>query len=223
MIPNLRVVLLTYDRFEYANITLRSLLENITYSGKIYVHIADDGTSEEYRNTLVQIAGGYKNVSGVSSTNSERGGYGKNFNLAMQHVHCDPANIILPVEDDWRLERELYIDDYLSVFESGNYGCIRLGYIGFTQDLLAKFVTIGGKFYLELDPDSPEPHVFAGHPRLESVAWERAVGPWSEGIQPGQTEFEVAHRREARTGVLWPCDIHPYGNLFSHIGTNRSY
>lgn len=221
--PDLRVILLTYNRFEYADITLRSLLERVSYSGKIYVHIADDGTSEEYRQELKSIAGGYKNVAGVSVSNAERGGYGKNYNLAMQHVHQDDEDIILPLEDDWRLLKELNVDEYLPVFETGDYGCVRLGYIGFTQDLFAKFVTIGGKFYLHLLHDSPEPHVFAGHPRLESVAWERAVGPWPEGLLPGQTEFDVAHRIMARKGILWPCDIHPLGDLFAHIGTERSY
>lgn len=223
MIPDLRVVLLTFNRFEYAERTIRSLLENIEYGGKIYVHIADDGTGEDYRKELHYIAGGYKNVSGVSESNSERGGYGRNYNIAMQIVHQNNHDLILPLEDDWELLRKFDVDSYLAVFEDGHYGCLRLGYIGFTQELRSKFVTIDGKFYLHLDNDSPEPHVFAGHPRLESVAWERFVGPWPEGLLPGATEFEVAHRKEARTGVLWPCDVYPCGDLFAHIGTDRSY
>lgn len=222
--PDLRVVILTYNRFSYAEITLRSLLENMHYSGNIFVHIADDGTPGEYRRLLENIAGGYKQVVGVSSSNAERGGYGKNFNLATQITHLNPKNIVLPLEDDWRLERELNIDDFLPVFaDERGFGCIRLGYIGWTQSLRCEFVGIAGKFYLHFDPESPEPHVMAGHPRLETVTWEKSVGPWPEGLQPGATEFAVAHIPEARRGVVWPCDVHPRGNLFSHIGTERSY
>lgn len=224
MIPDLRVVLLTYNRFSYAETTLRSLLENMRYSGKIFVHIADDGTPGEYRRLLEKIAGGYKNVVGVSSSNSERGGYGKNFNLATQTTHQDPNNIVLPIEDDWKLIRELCVDDFLPVFEDERkFGCVRLGYIGWTQPLRAEFISIAGRFYLYLDSESPEPHVFSGHPRFETVWWERMVGPWPEGLQPGATEFSVAHIREARSGVIWPCDVHPRGDLFVHIGTERSY
>lgn len=222
-LPDLRVVLLTYNRANYASITLRSLLENIEYAGKIYVHIADDGTSDQYRSILRDIAGGYKNVAGVSESNAERGGYGKNYNLAMQVAHCDKNNIILPLEDDWKLVRTLRIEDFLPALQDGTFGCIRLGYVGFTQELKSSFVTNSGHYYLDLDPESSEPHVFAGHPRLETVPWSRSVGPWPEGEQPGATEFIVAHRKEARSGVAWPLDVHPRGDLFVHIGTERSY
>jgi hypothetical protein len=75
-----------------------------------------------------------------------------------------------------------------------------------------------------LDGDSPEPHVFAGHPRLETVGYQRRVGEWPEGLLPGETEFSVAHYQWARMGVVWPMDlVKPSGDLFCHIGTIRSY
>lgn len=221
--PDLRVLLLTYNRLQYAEITIRSLLENMRYSGHIFVHIADDGTSEEYRNHLIDVAGAYKNVYGVSQSSSERGGYGKNYNVATQIIHRENTDLVLPLEDDWRLERELDIDSFLGVFLQEPLSSIRLGYLGWTQPLLCSPVIIDGKFYLSIDPMSPEPHVFSGHPRLETVAWERRLGLWPEGLNPGQTEFTVAHIPEARQGILWPCDIHPRGDMFSHIGTERSY
>jgi len=193
------------------------------YSGKIYVHIADDGTSDEYRRELLDIAGGYKNVDGVSVSNSERGGYGKNVNLAMQTCHIRNMDIMCMVEDDWVLTRTLDIDSFLDVFQTTEFGCIRLGYLGWTQSLSCTPVIVGQNFYLHILPESAEPHVWSGHPRIETVAWQRKVGPWSEGLQPGATEFEIAHRPEARQGVLWPFEVHPRGDMFAHIGTIRSY
>jgi len=156
-------------------------------------------------------------------TNAERGGYGRNYNLAMQEVH-EYASIILPLEDDWELAQPLDLDPLVEDLEAQEFGCCRLGYIGFSQDLHARFFyTQSRRMYLSLDPASPEAHVFAGHPRLETREWQRSVGPWQEGLSPGDTEFEVAHREEARQGVVWPLDlVKSYGDVFQHIGTIRS-
>lgn len=214
------VVLLTYNRKEYAIRTLKSLMKNLKYSGKLHVHIADDGSPDGYLDDLRKIA----KASFTGTTNSERKGYGCNYNLATQIVH-QWADYVMPIEDDWELTKPLDLDELVNALKSDDrFGCIRLGYIGWTQELRGTFVGINGRIYLALDPDSPEPHVFAGHPRLETVQWQRNVGPWPEGELPGQTEFDVAHTRNARVGVLWPADIvHPSGDLFVHIGTERSY
>lgn len=216
------LLLLTYNRREYAIETLRSALDNLKCSQPFMVHIADDGSGEPYREELRQIAGGYSNVVATGSTDSMRGGYGKNYNLATQvlHYHCD---YVLPLEDDWRLQRELDLDAILSAFQDERVGCVRMGYIGWTQSLMGHFVGIAGLTWLYFLPESPEPHVFAGHPRLESVAFQRNVGPWPEGLEPGLTEFVVAQRAEARSGVVWPLDlIPPRGDAFVHIGAVRS-
>lgn len=220
----LTICLLTFNRPEYAEKTLRSTLMNIRFDGIINVHVADDGTPDslEYRQWLLDIASPMVNGK-LSSTDSERGGYGKNYNLAMQAIHND-SDYILPLEDDWKLTRELDLNELVDVLDVGEFGCVRLGYIGYTQSLRGEFKWINNKHWLVLDPDSPEPHVFAGHPRLETVVWERTVGPWPEGLKPGETEFSVAHRKAARQGVAWPIDlVKPSGDLFAHIGTIRSY
>lgn len=223
-IPRLCICLLTYDRLEYAMMTLRALLTNARYSGPLLVHIADDGSSPEYRRTLLELAASFQQVEGVSVSNSERGGYGASYNLAMQTVHA-MAGIILPIEDDWQLLKPLNLDALVEVFFQADWvGCIRLGYLGFTQPLGGQVVHIAGQSFLYLDPDSPEPHVWAGHPRLETRRYERDVGPWTAGLNPGATEFDVAQRRNARQGVLWPldagtCASQRADSLFAHIGT----
>lgn len=217
------LILLTYNRLEYAKKTLNSCLTNLKYSDELRVHIASDGDDPDYIQKLHELASNLlESDQLVTVTNSERGGYGKNYNLAMQVAH-QVADIVLPMEDDWELVRELDLDE-LSVPLYSGYGCVRMGYIGWTQPLRSEFVSINNKHYLLFDPDSPEPHVFAGHPRLESVNWARNVGPWPEGLLPGATEFAVAQRKESRQGVVWPIyEITPAGNAFVHIGAERSY
>ena len=215
------ILLLTYERTDYALETLRSALDLLECPEPLSVHIADDGSSEAHRAALFELAGGYSRVQGISVTNSERRGYGANYNLALQTVHLF-ADIILPLEDDWRTLRPFSLMPLIEALQEEQFGCVRLGYIGFTQELRGKFVLSAGHRWLLLDPDSAEPHVWSGHPRLETRNWQRRVGPWHEnpGLDPGTTEFLIAQRREAREGVVWPTDlVYPWGDLFAHIGT----
>lgn len=228
--PWLAVMLLTYpwpeERRSYAEKTLESCLRNLSYSGPVLVHIASDAAPEEapeghmtYLFNLVRQAG-YK----LTESYSGHRGYGASYNLATQEIH-GLAEYILPLEDDWELTQPLDIDRLVGSLEAmvGYVGCIRLGYIGFTQELRNTWIHANGDTYLLFDPDSPEPHVWAGHPRLEAKWWQRRLGPWPEGLDPGSTEFTVAKRQESREGVVWPADIvHPWGNMFAHIGSEQA-
>lgn len=216
----LTILLLTYassvksPRAKYAETTLRSTLDNLKFSGEVAVHIADDGSPPAHTKKLREIAGGYAHVVSVGQSNSERRGYGASYNLATQAVHPG-TDIVLPLEDDWELVRPLDIDSYVAGLNTGIIGCVRLGYAGFTQALTAQFLNLGDSTYLYLDGASEERHVWAGHPRLETVDFQRDLGPWPEGIDPGSTEFEVAGRPAAREGVVWPLY---YDRAYAHIG-----
>lgn len=218
---SLAVILLTYDRFEYAKRTLESFMQHCSHAGALHLIIADDGSPKGYTDKLAKVAAKVGLFDSITITNAERGGYGRSYNLATQVAH-QMADLVLPLEDDWELLRRFEVSDLAEILlEPGSpVGCIRMGYVGFTQPLRGMFETIAGRNVLMLDPFSPEPHVFAGHPRLETTAWQRGVGPWPEGIGAGATEYSVAQRLEARTGVAWPTElITTNGNLFAHIGT----
>lgn len=222
--PTVTIILLTYDRMEAAEPTLRAALDLIRYSGPLALHIADDGSPDGYVAKLRDIADTFPGVGAMSFTNAERGGYGTSYNLATQHVHRE-SEIVLPLEDDWLLQRPLDLDPLVETLteEGSEIRCIRLGYIGYTQPLRGEFRPSPAGHMLLLDPDSDEPHVFAGHPRLETREFEIDVGPWPERIPAGATEFEVAKRREARCGVAWPASLirAVEGDLFAHIGTKE--
>lgn len=221
----LAIVLLTYNRYEYAERTLISTLANLKTGEEIRVHIASDGDNEGYLASLRVVAGKYVDSDMITTSNVNRLGYGASYNAATQVVHSLAGiEYVLPLEDDWELVRTLDIEPMLAALRDRLFGCIRMGYIGYTQQLRCSFVSHMGYHYLALDPDSPEPHVFAGHPRLETVAWEKAVSPWPVELQPGQTEWEIAHRPAARQSVAWPVSqIKPDGDAFVHIGAERSW
>lgn len=224
-------MLLTYNRLEYARRTLWSTLTNLCYAGTteryprgdLHVHIASDGDTSEYIDELCSVARNFVYDGNITWSNAERAGYGGNYNLATQVIH-NFSDYVLPLEDDWELTKAFDVQPILSLLDSGKANCVRLGYIGYTQPLKGEFIYHNGLNWLLLDEDSPEPHVFAGHPRIETVEFERAVGEWPIGLDPGSTEFAVAHILQARQGIVWPCDlVKPSGDLFAHIGTQRSY
>lgn len=221
------VALLTYSpaaqnpRTLYAKKTLEALLANLRYDGLLRFHIADDGSYDGHREMLIAMCDGHE----VSVTNAERRGYGASFNLATQALHSDCTHLLM-VEDDWELTRELRLDPLVAALDcsDGALGCIRLGYIGWTQELRGRVAAFAGQTFLMLDPASPEPHVWAGHPRLETREYQRRVSEWPEGIDPGSTEFWVSQRPPAREGVAWPLDLgiragQIHGTIFEHIGT----
>jgi hypothetical protein len=221
-VSDISILLLTYGRLAYATRTLETVL-NFAHTNQhtLSVHIASDGDENDYVQVLRSICMN-REVS-HTVTNSQRGGYGHNYNLATQVVH-QWARYVLPLEDDWELVRPLDLDLFVGALDELNAGCMRLGYIGYTQALRGEFERAVGRHWLRLDPQSPEPHIFAGHPRIETVEWEREVGPWPEGMLPGDTEFAVAHYPEARHNVIWPIqEVKPYGDMFVHIGAQRSW
>lgn len=219
--PRLAVCLLTYNRLEYAKQTLESFYDNA--SPKPHLHIADDGSPKGYVEKLINAAR-KAGAPTITLSNSERGGYGRNVNLASQVTHS-LADYVLMLEDDWQLTRKLDLAQFVADMEDvPELECIRMGYLSWTQPMWGKLVCGPNYKYLLLDPNSPEPHVFAGHPRLERVSFQRDVGEWPEGLDPNQTEFAVAHWHRARQGIVWPLGLDAregYG-LFAHIGTDRA-
>lgn len=218
MMPVIAVVLYTFDRLASAQRTLDALAANLrTREHALWWHIADDGSSQDYRDALWRQAG---ELGGEcrSITNSERRGYGGSHNEAMRFVRTILGlAAILHMEDDWNLERTLDLDPLVAVLhEEPRIGCIRLGRLGYYHPLHAEFVWAGQQHFALLDPESPSQYVFSGGPRLERPDWTARVGEWPEHRPAGETELDICGRTAARTGVAWPLDlVKPRGDLFS--------
>lgn len=223
MTEPLTIVLFTYapslasPRHEYAVRTLESTLSQIEHAGPLYLHIAHDGSAKESVDYLKNIAGGLGLSGEITVSDAERGGYGHSYNLASQ-VTGSRGGMVLCLEDDWIAVRNINVDRLRYAFnhEPDVVGCVRLGYIGFTKVLRGKIIHTSNENYLYFDPDCEETHVFTGHPRLETVDWQRWLGEWPTGLNPGETELVVASNRRSRVGVVWPLEGAPY---YAHIGT----
>lgn len=220
---NIAIMLFTHRRPDYAERTLDAVIARMT-NCYLHIHIADDDSEKDHRDWLVELArrGGRMRpgTDGVSVTHAGGKGYGGSYNAATNVVHQLPdIDAILPLEDDWELTRDWDPTPMVKFLKDGPARSIRLGYIGVTGSIDMRTHVHDGRIYLELHPRSNDPHVFAGHPRLETIQYERSVGGWPEGIDPGSTEFSVAHRDSARKDVYWPGELPLTGGLFAHIGT----
>lgn len=228
---NICIVLLTAgttpERLTYAKATLHATLDRLhSSSGHVLsLHIGDDGSGRGYQQQLIAIADQY----GYAATLSDSGrlGYGCNYNLAMRTVQkMGGIEYVLPLEDDWELTHEFDVDPVVNVLQADIFDSVRLGYIGYTQPLYCEFKYFEDKHWLLLREDSHEPHVFSGHPRLETMEYVRRVGPWPERLSPGETEWVVATQMpEARRRVgypLWAAGDVKNG-VYAHIGTVKSY
>jgi hypothetical protein len=218
------LVFLTKRRLQYAQQSIRSL-SRLKTQEKIHFHIADDGSGEDYQTSLAHAAEeALGQDTPITLSDSKDRGYGANYNAATLITHSlANADVILPIEDDWELTRDLDVDVMIKSLRENVFSCVRMGYVGYTQSLLAKLVWYQNMHWLEFSEFSSEPHVFSGHPRLETVQFQREVGLWNEGLDAGATEFEVAHRARARQGVAWPIDLITLkGNAWAHIGTDKA-
>lgn len=231
------IMLLTYTptldhpRAEYARRTLTAALSYL-HPGpdvRLRLHIADDGSPEGHVEGLRALAGTLMPGIEITTTNAQRGGYGHSYNLACQAVH-DATDFVLALEDDWQLMRTLELTPLVNALTESYrkvgsrpqdwIRCIRLGYLGFDRAINGHLVEYADQKFFLFDASSPEQYLFAGHARLETVEFERAVGPWTPGLGAGATELDIIGRPQARVGIAWPLDlVHTSGNLFAHIGS----
>lgn len=247
--PRLAVILLTAHRLAYALETASSTARNLRHDGPVHWHIASDGDDADYiarvREAITANRRYVSYAEWITQSNVEGRGYGASYNAATQAVHSD-SDYVLVLEDDWRLERELdtapiikmlarrghqtreewaWAVDAPSWFDARS---VRLGYLGYQWPITMHLFKTDENLWAAFDPDSPEQHIASGHPRLETVEYQRAVGPWPEGLNPGATELGWCQLPEARRGVVWPLTIVALtgsisGNLYSHIGAEKSY
>ena len=212
----LAVVLLTYNRTEYAIRTIEAFRKNIRNEDTAW-YIADDGSPESHVSAVVAALEGER----LLGLHSERIGYGAGANRAWAAVnqHCDTS---LWLEDDWILESPLEAERFMRVLDQNkSVGMIRLGYLN--KNMRGWALPYCGNLYwlLERGADS---YVFTGHPSFRHRRFYDDYGGYPEGLNPGETELGMAYRFRMGVGseILYPAFIGEYG-LFGHIGAEKSY
>lgn len=215
-LPDVMVLLLTYERTEYALRTIHSHLANLRYDGIIQWAVVDDGSRPEHYETCRAALADY-----LSFSASRRAGYGANANeawdAAYYHKHCP---ITYWLEDDWVLRRPLDITPYVRLLlEKEDVGMVRLGYLPVGLDL--ESVGYDGRMYLNVK--KTKQYAFSGNPHLKHYRF-RSYGDYPVGKNPGVTEIEYDHKIRVQVGpaIWWPLVVGD-DPFFAHIGVEQSY
>lgn len=213
--PKISVLLITYKRTEIALKTIRALKEHLIYPRElIHWHIADDGSSKEHIQSLVNEIEDY-----CSFSDAKRKGVGHSMNLGMAAC-LEYSNYILWLEDDWQLTKPYNIDLHIKMLQEWpTVGMIRLGYI--SPGIKGELISAANQLWWLLDK-GPQ-YTFTGHAALRTREFCNAYGQYPTDRTPGQTELYMCGTFNGKKGpaIVVPADMGTYG-LFGHIG-NESY
>ena len=219
MIP-LAVVLLTYQRTEYALRTVQTAVNNLRYEGSVQWYIADDGSDGAHVKALVDEIEMTAYMPEPLDWHSEKQGYGANANAAAQLL-SDDYPVTLWLEDDWALTRPFNLTPYVHLLETNHdVGMVRLGHMPVGQHMDS--VGYDGHMYLNIHKS--QQYAYSGNPHLKHRRFFEQHGGWPEGLDPGKTELAYDEQVRSIDGphIWWPLaigDSPPWG----HIGTVKSY
>lgn len=222
-LPPIVIVLLTYQRTNYAAQTVLHAILNLKYQPGLMWYVADDGSDSSHVNTVHGLLEQAEQE--VIGHHSEKLGYGAGANKAWQMAH-EHTPLTLWLEDDWVLNHELRLEPYAKLLmESDQVGMIRLGHLN--QYMVGTALGYDGEMYWRLDrePADGASPVFTGHPSLRHKRYWDVYGPYPEGHNPGDTELAYAYKfRIALKGpnILYPARAGQWG-FFGHIGEVKSY
>jgi glycosyltransferase involved in cell wall biosynthesis len=216
------IILLTYNRTDYAVSTIRGVVSNLT-GGEFGWYVADDGSQpEHYVRVLAELS--TRNCRLLGS-HSEKLSYGGSMNRALDTLSSQ-VDIYLLLEDDWELRTPLDLQPFVECLtEVPRAGVVRMGYL--SSGIQGHLMIHRGRGYWVLDDSQSRHHsvlAWAGHPCLVKSSYFRTHGRWPVGLQPGDTELAMAHQYRVGRGVdiLWPSEFGIHGP-WHHIGERQSY
>lgn len=221
MSEHMTVVLLTYERTEYALRTIDGVAENLRYPNWSW-YVADDGSrSEHHEAVLGRLEERRQKVIGQHNQHMSYGG-GANAGVREAHKHGD---LVLMLEDDWYLNRVFDVWHYCAVLMQFPDVCmIRMGYLNSGVGALS--MTRNGELYWALDDTHSRNYSsfrFAGHPSIIHKRLFEHYGYYPEKWQPGETELKMCWQlTPVGPNVLWPADLGARGP-WDHIGAKQSY
>lgn len=225
--PTVVLMLTTYKRPEYAEITIASAIEHLKYEGQIRWYVADaEGKTENLAMYKGMLGKGF--VAGHSLELTP----GKNWNLAIENIY-EHTPIYLRLEDDFVLNSDFDITEFVNVLmDNEKVGMIRLGLVPINLRLNTvvqkTFTSVGYDQNIYLNVSRETQYCFSGHPSLVHARFHEAYGMFDEEANPGQCELnmDASVRRKPDGPDIWiPWKLGAYGTwgAWGHIGEKKSY
>lgn len=222
MTEKLTIVLLTYQRTEYAVRTIESVTKNLRYPNYQW-YVADDGSNPEHFDTVMRLL---EHLGApICGSHSQSISYGAGANRGVRKGWPD-GELTMMLEDDWELTELLDVWVYAALLmERPDVGMVRMGYLNSGVGGLTMGHT--GTLYWALDDTHSSNYssfAFAGHPAIIHKRFFDHYGMYPERWQPGETELKMCWQVAGVNGpkVVWPAHFGERGP-WGHIGAQQSY
>lgn len=220
MLPTVGILLLTYERTEYAKRTVASVFNHLKYDGEIVWYVADDGSSATHFDEIcAYICEHGGSLVSSHQTKADNRGYGVNANTAWKWLHQNNIDITFWLEDDWEMVRDFDITPHVNTINDGHAGMIRTAFIPLWASMKTTYHS--EQYYLELLKDAL--YAYSGNPHLKHHDFALSYGFMPEDRNPGETEIAYDHivRHTEGLPILIPAEI--CNPPFQHIGDVKSY
>lgn len=220
---NLGIILLTYQRTEYALRTIRSVQKNLIFTGDVAWYLADDGSRPEHHQELM-VEMTVRGNCDIRGSHNSKMGYGRSANTAVSYLHDIGYDVTLWLEDDWELPAHLDITPYVAMLnERRDIGMVRLGHM--PVDLSLFSIGYDGRMYMNIL--ATRQYMYSGNPHLKHYRFMDAYKWMPVDRNPGETEVSYDHQIRSLVAadtpkIVWPLAI---GDTFpwAHIGNEQSY
>ncbi len=213
--PLVVIMLLTFERTEYALSTIRHMKEKLIYPNAKW-YLADSGSHDgSYKQKVEAI--GEENIVGRHHELLEPG---VSWNRAVKNI-LEHTPLLFRLEDDWVLNDTLDLKRAVELLNARDDICmVRYGYLHVPADLEA--IGHAGIHYLRYKKSVAS--AYGGHPSIVHKRLFDTYGYFHETAGPGDIELDFDRRFRATEGpdVVRPAEIGGWG-LFDHIGEQQSY
>lgn len=221
-LPRVAIALLTCYRTEVALETVISVCENLQYPNLGW-YVAVDGANYDHSGWITSTLEKQKQT--IIGTHCEdfvpgKPHAGASWNFA-QKAAMEWADVVLWLEDDWRLPIKLDIHPYVQLLlERQDVGMMRLGGMAVGNDLFS--VGHAGIHYLEYKPSTS--FMYCGNPSLKHKRFIEMYGDFAVDRNPGEMEMHMDDKVRAKPDlkIWWPMDLKGWG-IFQHIGTLKTF
>lgn len=228
-LPNIAILLLTYNRTEMALRTVKSTIENLEYPQEnLAFYVADDGSAVWHPESILSAVG----MSGIRiiGSHSERirkhgehdthfAGAGWNKGLGLCHQYSD---FVLVLEDDWDLDEPLNLVPYVKLLqEREDVGAVTFRILSTGADVH----TVGHNGEIFLRYDRTTQYAYSGNPHLRHARYTTKYGWFAEDRNPGLIELhqDDQYRLATEGPEIWrPVGISQWG-AWKHIGNIKTW
>jgi hypothetical protein len=245
--PLVYILLVTYDRVDEIQQTIRALHRHILYPrDRLRFHLADDHSppvdltarGEGHGNEPYEhyIRRQFPDLT-WSVTQTDRKGWGANVNKGMDHC-LSHVDYVFLIEDDYVALRDVNLRAGVALLESVEdrhkpaaawprrpISAVRYDGIAahwLHLQLREAKTRLGPMQYLAIDHNSPFLNVYSNRPHLMHRRFRDAYGRYPEGLSLADTEDTYAHRVKEKISGPWVVTLWDgVPKAFDHVGHSR--